>query len=278
MKKLFAFLFLVPAFSSCTDSIIEYGTEGFEKNHKMDGIEAHTVTYDDILTLTQGQNFITRSSSTKFTSKVECLTNSSNDTILYVNKKPNGGWIIYSSDTRVPLVVAQSESGSFDDIMQIESAQLWVRSLIEDMALIKRLPDEELNFSRKEIAENKAFWKSISSPDKFVRENLALDTRAYRGPFDPSLGHYEFRYSTSYTEVYDSIPRLTTTNWTQNHPYNYYCPQKSTNSTKAPAGCVAIAGAQMLYFLHGHYGVPTTAPSEAVETSVASFTVMSAVE
>jgi hypothetical protein len=182
--------------------------------------------------------------------------------MLYVSIKQSGGWTIYSSDTRVPAIVGQSDNGSFEELMLIDGARLWIQSLAEDMELIRSLPDEELNFSEEEIANNKAFWESVSSPSQYIKEKLLPETRS-SDDFLLAPGHYELASSISYTEVYDSIPSLITTKWHQNNPYNIYCPLKSDNSTNAPAGCVAIAGAQMLYFLHNHLGVPLTAPSEA---------------
>ena len=63
--------------------------------------------------------------------------------------------------------------------------------------------------------------------------------------------------------VYDSIPRLTTTDWNQDSPFNIYCPFKSNYKDHALAGTVAVAAAQMLYYMHHEFGVPQTAPSEA---------------
>lgn len=171
---------------------------------------------------------------------------------------------MYSSDTRVPAIVAQSNNGSFEKLMEIEAAQLWIKSIIEDMDLIQQLPDDKLNFSQKEINSNKAFWKSVSSPDEFVKNNIQNTTRSIDRDIVPKGGHYELIESITYSEVYDSISRMTDTNWSQGYPYNYYCPLKSnSNSNHAPAGCVAIAAAQMLYYLHDNYSVPQTAPSEA---------------
>lgn len=249
-------------FSSCTTSVIEDGQFELDKVKTADSHEDHNVKYTDILTLCQVKNANTRSSS-QTSSTIECLTSNSNDTVLYVSKEQGGGWTMYSSDTRVPAIVAHSKNGSFEKLMQIDGAKLWVQSIVEDMVLIKKLPDEMLNFSQKEIAENKTFWKSISSPDEYVKDILLSETRASENDHVLITGHYELRFTDSYAEVYDSIPRMTATNWHQSYPYNYYCPLKSDNSTQAPAGCVAIAGAQMLYYLHYHYGVPATAPSEA---------------
>ena len=90
-----------------------------------------------------------------------------------------------------------------------------------------------------------------------------FNTRALDKDIVPTLGHYELRNSTLSIEVYDSISSMTSTEWSQGSPYNYYCPLTSNNLEHAPAGCVAIAGAQMLYFLHSTFGIPSTAPSKA---------------
>lgn len=260
MKKLLAFLFCTSAFCCCTDSITDDLQQELAEVNATQISENHQVTYSDVLKLSTGANIETRSS-IQAIPKIKCITNNANDTVLYVNIKPLGGWTIYSSDTRVPAIIAQSENGSFEELMQIDGAKLWIQSIAEDMAVIKNLSEESLNFTKEDIARNKSFWESISSPDKYVKENILPATRSGRLLFIP--GHYEYSHSTSYTEVYDSIPRKIETDWHQYYPYNEYCPLQTTGTLHAPAGCVAIAGAQMLYFLHKTYGVPATAPSEA---------------
>lgn len=263
MKQIFVLSLCAFAFSCCTNSIMDDEQLVLQETSLSHDCNDNKVNLSDILTLAHGQNVGTRSA-VQGTPVVECIMHNSNDTVLFVSKIKEGGWTIYSSDTRVPAIVAQSDYGSFDELMEVDGARLWIQSIAEDMATIKNLPDEKLNFTEKEIACNKTFWESISSPDKYVKENILQGTRAIDNDLIPITGHYEYRYSTSYSEVYDSIPRMTVTNWKQGYPYNIYCPLKSTNSSEhAPAGCVAIAGAQMLYFLHDYYGVPATAPSEA---------------
>lgn len=256
---------LLSAFLSCTDNVIDDVQFEFDGTKSKGISEDYRVKYADILALHQCQNVGTRSSSQMSTPTIECITDKSNDTILYLSKRQGGGWTMYSSDTRVPAIVAQSENGSYEQLMQIDGARLWIQSIAEDMAMIRKLPDEKLNFSQKEIANNKDFWKSVSSPDMFVKDNLLSKTRAVDKDVtkEPIIGHYECVSSYTYSEVYDSISRLTTTDWSQGMPYNIYCPLKSDNFWHAPAGCVAIAGAQMLYYLNHKFGVPATAPSEA---------------
>ncbi len=251
------FLFCISCSNSIEDNI------PIEPINIIENTIENYVSLSDIVTLNSVDVSNTRASSI-ISSSIECVTNDKRDTLIYVHKKETGGWTMYSSDTRLPAIIAHSESGSFEELMQIDAAKLWVQSMAEDIAMIKGLPDDKLNFTSEEIMCNKAFWKSISSPDTYVKEQLQGVTRA---PDDselkPILGHYEFRSSETYYEVYDSISALIGVDWDQYSPYNMYCPYKSNLSGRAPAGCVAIAVGQMLYFLNQKLGVPETAPSEA---------------
>lgn len=270
MKKPF-YLMLIPLLCvACTDEIADD-----ENLTTMTSVENdHSVSYNDILTLCQCQDTITRASA-EAPFSIECVTSESEDTLLFIAKKLDGGWTLYASDTRVPAIVAHDEYGSYDSLMQIDGARLWIQTIAEDMSAIKSLPDNKLNFTKQEIDNNKSFWKSVKSPDEYVRENILTSTRAVDTTLLPLLlGHYQLISSTTYPEVYDSSDHLTTTTWDQEAPYNKYCPLLSNSSlVHAYAGCVAIAGAQMLLFLHDTLQVPETAPSEAYcEGDINSYT------
>lgn len=263
--KLYLFL-LLGVLASCSDLIQEDMAFNLQETKST---TVNNIRYSDIMALNKAKTTTTRTFSEP-SFEIDCITKN-NDTLLYVCKNEGGGWTIYSSDTRVPAIVAQSESGSYDELMQIDGARLWIQAMAEDMAVIRQLDDDKLNFSKNEIENNKAFWKSISSPDEFVKEQLQQNTTLSPDGIDlpPTpipTGHYELYYSKSYS-VEDGVRnRMTKTNWHQKEPYNQFCPLKSNYkdyNDRAPAGCVAIAGAQMLYFLHEHFGVPETAPSEA---------------
>ena len=270
MKKIVTILFLLSALVSCSDSIRDnVDVNTYESQSRTTGQENH-VALADVLTLSNAQMLGTRASSGAF-SDIECITNDSNDTLLYVVNKQGGGWTIYSSDTRVPAIVAQSDEGSYAELMQNEHAAIWIQSMAEDIGLIKTLDDDALNFSKDEIESNKAFWKSVSAPDDFVKEHFKQETtkgRDHPGLIDPDpflvpVGHYELVQSEVTGYVYDSIARLTTTDWHEYDPCNDFCPKRSDLNVHAPAGCVAIAAAQMLYYLNDSLGVPDTAPSNA---------------
>lgn len=264
MKKVLLSVLLPTVLVGCTNSLDETITLApTEQESGQSAFSQHFVTLDAVAALTKAQTDMTRNTS-DIRKRITCYTDTAKDTLLFICDNNEGGWTMYSSDTRVPPIVAQSGTGTFAEAMENENAAWWIKTIAEDMKAIRRAGDHELNFSKEEIESNANFWKSVSAPDKFVKEYLGKhNTRGKDGPGAFPIGHYELIRSTYHTEVYDSISRLTTTNWGQYSPYNNYCPNKHNASGKSPAGCTAIAGAQMLYFLHTKLGVPQTAPSAA---------------
>ena len=249
---------------SCTDSMQEYAAmDDLNNSVQTEPDRSHFVSKSDVAALLRAQSNSTRAAS-DCEDDIICFEDDKHDTLLYACNKANGGWVVYASDTRVPAIVAESSTGTFAEAMENEAAQLWLQATAEEIKVIKSLSDDKLNFSAEEIENNKAYWKSISSPDEYVKEKLAKEgfneTRGH--PLLPT-GHYELVNSTSWTES-DSTSRLISTNWHQLSHYNKYCPLLQDNGTvHADAGCLAIAAAQMLYFLHNKFGVPATAPSMA---------------
>lgn len=260
---------------SCADDIEDAGNGLLTADPvSADMSENNSVSINAIVILNQDTTVDSRSSDNTL-SRIECIKSITDDTCLYVYKKKEGGWTIYSTDTRVPPVVAQSDSGSFENLMQIPAARLWIESMAEDLAAIRQLPDSKLNFTKKEIENNKNFWESISSPDKFVRKIIDVDIDTTRQ--EPYVrGHYELYRTITYTQVYDSIAPLTLTKWKQGYPINIGCPKKTVFDlldSRAPAGCVPIAGAQVLLYLHYLFGVPEKAPSNyTCEGNIDSYT------
>lgn len=271
MKKKFYLLWAVAVLIGCNDSIQEDIVPDVDAGSRY-GVMSdgpHRVTLSDVTTLTKAQTNATRAAGVAVAdSKVTCFVDAQQDTLLYICDKAGGGWTVYSSDTRVPAVVAQSSSGTYADAMQNEAARLWMEAIAEDMKHILAAADSALNFTAEEISANREFWRSVSDADAYVKEKLADGgmTRVLEiedKNIEPIIGHYELISSKTHYEVYDSIARMTETDWNQWFPYNTYCPGKSNGNGNVPAGCVAIAAAQMLYFLHYSLGVPETAPSEA---------------
>ena len=177
---------------------------------------------------------------------------SSGDTLLYiVNYGDNDGWQILSSDARTPAVIAEGETGSFSLTEGSPAVQVWLDCTAQDIAAVRRASDSELNFTKDEIAANKQVWGMRGDGDL---EPITID----EGYWD-----YTVTIDTIITEERGHmLPK-----WHQHTPYNAYCPLQSNSTTdRAPAGCVAVAGAQALYYLHSLWGIPPTMFSTCICT------------
>lgn len=180
-----------------------------------------------------------------------------NDTIIYVLEFGNE-WKLISSDRRVPPILAEGFGGGFSEIMQDSAAIIWINAMKADMQAVKETATQEIKMSAEEINANQLFWSSFNAKSIYDTSKTTRVTPEIE-PF--VSGHYELVSSVTTSEVYDST-RLIPTRWHQYEPYNLGCPYNSTLSGHVPAGYVAIAGSQMLYYLHYKDGYPINAPSE----------------
>ena len=186
------------------------------------------------------------------------------DTLLYVINYEEG-WEIIAGDKRAPVRLAYGESGAFSSETENVEMLAWIESLAADVQALKHMEDfsscteEQLS----NMWSSRRFWAlvccEIDAPCPMTRYNPLNDSL-----ITPFLieGHWELYASNMTEEVYDSL-RLMQTHWSQDFPYyNEYCPYTTSPSdgTRAPAGCVPVAGAQMLYYLHSNISVPENAP------------------
>lgn len=266
MIKKFVYLATVCLMASCSGADLPDLNESPQTPGIKTKFESHKVSLNHIEKLLRSDSVMTRGEE-NITRNIEGLTLDKSDTLFYVYQKPEGGWTLYASDTRVPAIVAESSNGSFEDLMKVEPAKMWIEGMMEDMAAVREASDEMLNFTPEQIEANQSFWKALTAPDDFAKDIIIENPRTYGldGILNPKLwpGHYELVKTTTYTEVYDSIPRFTETNWTQRKPYNNYCPIKTSGTERSPAGCIAISAAQVLYYMHFKVGVPKEAPTYA---------------
>ena len=174
------------------------------------------------------------------------------------------GYEIISADKRSQVPIAINENGTFalkDDIegfrghLDLMAEQIWF-SLNGDNNF------SEADYEDK-IKRSLHLWHMVNAEVAFFekRRDGEVSTKAA----DPSiLGHWELVNVSTEEVTYDSIPHLTETRWFQRGGYNLYCPMDLdtlNQLTRCPAGCVAIAGAQMLYFLYRKDGVPVGSPT-----------------
>lgn len=162
------------------------------------------------------------------------------DTLLYILNSSNG-WKLLSSDKRTQPVLAYSESGTFSVDSLNPGEAIWLDEMAEE--LYEMAHDEE----------------TAESEDEFVEE--ADPTWVNLAPAMASSDTYnDGEWILEKTETWKtekSVKGLTSTTWSQDDPWNQCCPWGSSTK-RTLAGCVAIAGAQMLYYLHDLWGVPAT--------------------
>lgn len=196
------------------------------------------------------------------------------DTLIYVINYDEG-WDILSGDKRAPILLASGDSGSFSLKTKNVEMLSWIESLAADVQGLKQMEDfsscseeqiECMEFSRR-------FWALIECENDAICPPTRIGPPIDSLPEYPGSGHWEFMGSSTSSVYYDAA-KLTQTRWCQDentdyYPshgtyFNAYCPLRSNSSTlRAQAGCVAVAGAQMLYFLHNDLGVPQYAQDTA---------------
>lgn len=209
------------------------------------------VSSDDFVTKSQLVSLINKkANNTRGVSlddySIEARLSAEGDTLMYVVNYNGQGWTIFSADSRTPAILAEGDSGSFSVEEGSPALSLWMEMLSTNMANVRRSCDENLKFTSEEISANKTFWSDS-------------EQEPIRNPRPPQYEGYWITHTSIETFVYDTLEHMTP-RWYQIAPYNQYCPLKSWSLTvHQPAGCVAVAGAQILYYLHGKIGVPVNA-------------------
>ena len=172
------------------------------------------------------------------------------------------GWQLVSADKRGPVVLGSSDSGSFC-LEERNPAELsWIAGLTDDIAFRRDCADDYYGKITPEALESEKgcldFWKAITADPEFLESNIP----ATKSHPSHSSGHWELMFSIP-TEIRDSIQHLLPTRWKQEHPFRKFVPQLSASDTaKCSVGCGAVAAAQVLYYLHYHFGKPQYSPTQ----------------
>lgn len=217
-----------------------------ENNNNEDGLFSpnNFVDLSEIEAFAQ-RAFLSTKTGEKINYTIEAMRCSTGDTVAYLVNTQNHGWRILSADSRTPAILAEDYRGSFSIEDGSPALEAWIDCMKADMAAVRRASDDQLKFSAEEIAINKSFWRGDPPGDP-----LPIDIP------EPGDGHW-YVQTTSEIMDGDSVLHMTP-HWDQGHPYNVYCPFKiSAPSERAYAGCVAVAGAEVLYYLNKKLGTPS---------------------
>lgn len=201
-----------------------------------------------------------------------------NDTILtcYIINY-NNGWEVISGDKRAPVILASAKEGKFklgteDDNWEQMPGELlgWlndvsneVLSLYSNPERMKDAPEEIINKMRSSVD----FWSAITADPSFIeRFSETRDDPPYI--YYPT-GYWRLINVTDNEETYEFQNHLLQTTWGESYPFNVNVPYLySGSSMRAPAGSHAVAGAQMLYYLHSFLGRPTSTPTNIYCTAI----------
>lgn len=163
-----------------------------------------------------------------------------NDTLAYILNYGKG-WELVAGDERYTPIVAKGE-GVYD-LKNLNAGQsIWLESELERVKAVKNnllIPSEE------DRVRNKRFWDRIRGPKNITKAEG-----------DPVEGWELVEvYERSITETSNHILQ---TKWGQFSPWNECVPVSRNTNSRSAAGCVAVAGAQILKYLHDKLGKPAT--------------------
>ena len=163
------------------------------------------------------------------------------DTLLYIVQKQQG-WELLSADMRMPRTLMMCDTGVFDFENMIEPDQLVISKYAEQVYNLQNTPvsaDAVLDES----------WMALSPQVSLL---TATDPIPGDDGYWQAIDWQEDQYDTH-------IGPLITTKWHQKSPWNTCVPYTNASYTdRCLVGCVAVAGAQMLYYLHYKLGAPAS--------------------
>lgn len=175
----------------------------------------------------------------------------SSQSYIYIVNLAKGGWLLVSGDKFCTPILAQSDTGElhFGEKLSRHDAG-WIES-------IKEYINTNKNESSEDAIKTRNLWNHslhmARMKDRFRSEEP-----------DTTEVPYEFDYSYEWDTLINlTIPPLTVTAWDQTEPYNGAIPYESGN-VRCAAGCAVIAIAQLLYYTHYTFGVPSQMYENAV--------------
>ena len=179
---------------------------------------------------------------------------------------PKGRWEVVSADKRTEVVLV-SGHGYLDIANTDPGLAGWIKAVAGEVAALR-----DYTGPVKNSEERYKFWTSMVEYGKYFEKirngNLEFDpdynnevygqlvfdqTRAMSTDtsYHPVPGHYEYSYTRTNYQIDFQCPHLISTKWGQNAPFNQYCPKNADiPGLRAPVGSEAVAGGQIVYYMH----------------------------
>ncbi len=196
----------------------------------------------------------------------------SSQTLFYILNY-NEGWEVVAADKRIQPTLAHGDSGAFTMDCDNEPMKFWM-NMLADGVLQTRLRTAESMSTNTTVSTNSNSSITSSPEEQYVEFWGTLNiteekTKVQKPggiPIEIPDDMYRFRYliDTEQETVNIDTGPLLETKWGQRAPWNTYCPLKTDGSNeRAPAGCTAVAGAQLLYYFAHNLGWEIYAPTTA---------------
>lgn len=197
---------------------------------------SYSISLDDIETYLSGYKNIKNTKGEEI--KIEPILEGS-DTVLYLINYADG-WEVLSADKRAPRVFAMSKEGNIspEELISIPAAKVIFDNFVDNILYLKHHPELELEQSFLES------WFDILSPLRDSPDWILVNTTV--------------------VDSWEMKNHLTETRWGQGSPWNCRAPFTSSSFIEhCLTGCVPVAAAQLLYYLHYKIGVPLYAYGES---------------
>ena len=172
------------------------------------------------------------------------------DTLMYlINYMNDKGWVVISGDKRTNPILASSESGRIDQ-KSLGGSTVWFEDLADRIQAIK-------------ISNNSdtlcAFYKMWSNIDTLAF-GLKRTKRSQESNLRSKYKGVELEKVLIDTKIQITLDKkvgpLIQTKWGQDTPWNECTPFWQDSQDRCLTGCVAVGGAQMLYYFHYFKGIP----------------------
>lgn len=201
----------------------------------------------------------------------------SSQTLFYILNFDKG-WEVVAADKRVQASLAYGDSGEFTMDCDNEPMKFWMNMLADGVLQTRLNKDVDTSsFSAAEKSDleerrkaNVDFWNFVSSHSPATRGDVIIPIWGPHLPPPDSLGgelvmrRYYIPNGVVTDDSFSIQGTQVETLWGQESPWNWYCPFAPNTTTLCPAGCTAVAAAQLLYHLRMDDGWEITAPEEVV--------------
>lgn len=184
------------------------------------------------------------------------------DTVLYIAQYDNG-WDIYSANKATNMLLFSSNEGVFniDDPNMPDQLNFLIK---QNASSIRELSHNDIDYVD-------SSWGHLALSDETLAKGkiMALNpdnTHVQVAASSLPPGHWVLLKSEEISRETYTSPKLTSTAWGQQHPWNAYSKwvlDSENNLVQAPTGCSSVAVSQYLYFTHFKDGVPQYCPTTA---------------